>query len=401
MRDDFFKEETVCGFKVTEKMKRIWAIELDLLERLMDVCDRNGLRYYASYGTLLGAVRHKGFIPWDDDIDLVMPRSDFEKLKLIADKEFKEPYFFQTPENDPEHFMAGHCKLRNSNTTYIDFMNLDHSCNQGCFIDITALDNVFDDKKKQQKQLKKIEFYKTILFAKVYGRDFDTLYDYKPYEWKLYRLISSLFSHKRLCQKFNKACTDCDDENTEQLAVFTQKTGDYEYKYFDREIFKQTMMIDFEHLKIPIPMDFKRYISLVWENGMELPPEEERKQRHEGFINTEISYKDYDLRMFTDIFKEISGKKIYLFGAGQMFDYYIKKHGKKYRPECVFDNDSTKWGKTKKGIVIRNPEELPSMIANDGRVIITNIYYKEISEQLKKLGIKEFFVYLQGRKYKE
>jgi lipopolysaccharide cholinephosphotransferase len=399
MRERFLDEEIRCGYTVTEKTKRLWAVELDLLEKLMEVCDRNGLRYFASYGTLLGAVRHKGFIPWDDDIDITMPRKDFDKLKLIAAEEFSYPYFLQTSENDPEHFMAGHFKLRNSTTTYKDYLNLGHSCNQGCFIDITALDNVFDDPNKRRKQIKKIEFYKTLLFAKVYGNDFVSLYDYSPREWKRYKLIAKLVSHKWLCKKFNEACKVCSNETT-KLGVFTQKTGDYEFRYFERGIFEESIMLEFEHLKIPVPKEYDRYISLVWNNGMELPPEEERKQRHEAFIDTETPYKNYSLAMFTDVFKNLEGKRIFLFGAGQMFDYYMKKHGRKFRPEFLFDNDKNKWGTKKSDILIKNPEELPLLLHDNTRIIIVNIYYKEIGEQLQKLGINEYYVYLQGRKYK-
>ena len=74
----FFREEIRNGFLVTEKMKRIWYTEISLLQELDRVCKKYGLRYFAEYGTLLGAVRHKGFIPWDDDIDVAMFRDDYE-----------------------------------------------------------------------------------------------------------------------------------------------------------------------------------------------------------------------------------------------------------------------------------------------------------------------------------
>ncbi len=84
---DFFKRETICGFEVPEMMKRAWAAEMEILEAVMDICDRNGLQYFADGGTLLGAVRHQGFIPWDDDIDLGMKREDYMKLVQILPRE--------------------------------------------------------------------------------------------------------------------------------------------------------------------------------------------------------------------------------------------------------------------------------------------------------------------------
>lgn len=89
---DFFKEEIREDFTVAEMMKRAWAAELEVLKVIEDVCARNDLRYYAYCGTLLGCIRHKGFIPWDDDIDICMLRSDYDRLFEIADTELPEGF---------------------------------------------------------------------------------------------------------------------------------------------------------------------------------------------------------------------------------------------------------------------------------------------------------------------
>lgn len=84
---DFFKREIKCGFEISEMMKRAWAAQMEILETVIDICDRNGLQYFAHYGTLLGAVRHQGFIPWDDDIDLCMKREEYMRLVEILPRE--------------------------------------------------------------------------------------------------------------------------------------------------------------------------------------------------------------------------------------------------------------------------------------------------------------------------
>ena len=89
---DFFRTETREGFEIPEMMKRAWAAELEVLEVIKQVCQKNGIRYYACYGTLLGAVRHNGFIPWDDDIDICMLRKDYDRFMEIADDELPKGF---------------------------------------------------------------------------------------------------------------------------------------------------------------------------------------------------------------------------------------------------------------------------------------------------------------------
>lgn len=140
----FFDEETRCGFLVTKKRKKIWYIEMQLLQKFDEVCKKHHLTYFVDYGTLLGAVRHQGFVPWDDDIDVVMMRDEYTKLLEIAPQEFSEPYFFQTTYNDLQSWVFA--KLRDSRTTAIEFPDMAPEFNQGIFIDIFPLDDAPDGK---------------------------------------------------------------------------------------------------------------------------------------------------------------------------------------------------------------------------------------------------------------
>ncbi len=132
---NFLNKEERCGYTVSSEMKAVWAIELDMLIEFDRICKKYNLRWFACGGTLLGAVRHKGFIPWDDDIDIAMKRDQYEKICEHFD-EFKYPYFFQTEYTMPGA-LRGHAQLRNSLTTGA----LQHEAstshiNQGIFIDI-------------------------------------------------------------------------------------------------------------------------------------------------------------------------------------------------------------------------------------------------------------------------
>lgn len=99
------------------KLNELQVVELEILKEFTRVAKREGLTWFAMFGTLLGAVRHKGFIPWDDDIDIALPRKEYERLRL-SQHWFDEPYFLQTPQNDPSaapHYI----RLRRSDTTVL------------------------------------------------------------------------------------------------------------------------------------------------------------------------------------------------------------------------------------------------------------------------------------------
>ncbi len=141
--ESFFQEEVRDGYLVSKKIKELWAVQLDLLHEFDRVCKKHNLKYFLDFGTLLGAVRHKGFIPWDEDIDVSMLREDYDKLMEIAPKEFKHPYFLQNYKTQ-KNYRFSVTRLRRSDTAF--FQPEDLMCrvtyNLGIFIDIFVFDNV-------------------------------------------------------------------------------------------------------------------------------------------------------------------------------------------------------------------------------------------------------------------
>lgn len=134
---------------VPRRRKELWAVLLDLFVEFDRVCKKHGIKYFCDGGTALGAVRHRGFIPWDDDFDVVMSRSEYERLNEVAPEEFHRPYFWQTNETDPGS-ARGHAQLRNSQTTAILKSELKNGIavygfNQGVFLDVFPFDNIPDD----------------------------------------------------------------------------------------------------------------------------------------------------------------------------------------------------------------------------------------------------------------
>ena len=144
---DLYRDEIRSGFLVTAHRKRIWEIELMMLAELERVCEKYGLSYYADGGTLLGAVRHQGFIPWDDDIDVMMPRPDYEKLQEVGPTEFESPLFFQNVYTDGAFYHI--TKLRHSGTLGLEHPKMRN--HQGIFLDIFPLDAVRDGSPRMEK----------------------------------------------------------------------------------------------------------------------------------------------------------------------------------------------------------------------------------------------------------
>lgn len=153
---DFFRPEVRCDFLVDENRKKIWAIELDLLIKFDAVCKKHNLKYFLMYGSLLGAVRHKGFIPWDDVLDVAMPKEDYEKFLTLAN-EFDHPYFLQTPYTDNGYFFS-FAKLINDNTSAISKMFAFQNFHKGNLqkefaVEIKKVEKLYEYIKKDAERL--------------------------------------------------------------------------------------------------------------------------------------------------------------------------------------------------------------------------------------------------------
>ncbi|MDE7043472.1 MAG: LicD family protein, partial [Acetatifactor sp.] len=152
-QDGFFDQEVRDGFYLDTTMKTLWAAELEVLQKVAEVCDRHGLKWYAAYGTLLGAIRHEGFVPWDDDMDIWVKRPDYNILMQVLPKELPEGYLVRSPLTE-EGYDQYHTCINNGNGISISKEWLDqyHGCPFTVGLDIFPLDYLPRDEKDRELQ---------------------------------------------------------------------------------------------------------------------------------------------------------------------------------------------------------------------------------------------------------
>lgn len=299
--EDFFMPEKRNSFLITREMKELWAVELDLLHEIDRVCEKYHLQYYADGGTLLGAVRHKGYIPWDDDIDIMMKRDQYELLCEIGQDEFKYPYFLQTEYTDPSS-LRGHAQLRNSATTGIlkDDAKGIRIFNQGIFIDIFPLDAVPDEDELLERKIKKVGYYLTRARMLAHLTDaYTPSPDNKPFRKMIkgaaHKILSGplrrLIDYDKYYRKYEEACQTYNEMPTEKIGKFfciPFHRGQIWY----REDFEKTIKMSFEMLEIPVPVGYERILNTFFGSNWRVPIK--AATAHSGIIaDTNLPYKEY------------------------------------------------------------------------------------------------------------
>lgn len=265
----FYQEEVRCGYTVSSKMKKIWAVELDLLDQFSQVCERHGLRYFIGAGTLLGAVRHKGFIPWDDDVDVILPREDYDRLWQIAEQEFKPPYFFQTTLSE-NGFFRTHAQLRNSNTTGFLPEDARKRVNCGIFLDIFPMDSLPDAPRKQEALRRRTEAYKKMLNYE-FNIPYEVLYTRGKLTYHLIHLFFRIVPYKSFFQYFNHNVLGqySSDHTTEKVADLSLDWRDC--VHWKRKWFSSYVYLPFENLQLRAPYKYHEVLKHQYGDYMRIP----------------------------------------------------------------------------------------------------------------------------------
>ena len=276
------KEEVRKGYTISEEMKRVWSIQMDLLKKLLEVCDKYHLRIWADGGTLLGTVREHGYIPWDDDIDMAMLRDDFDVLVRIAPKEFSHPFFFQYGYTE-KYYPLRHAKLRMDNTTAIEPDIRFYHIHQGIFIDIFPYDAVPDDRSEFDRLIvERKKFY-----SKIQGC-LSPLSLRHP--GRFYRTLLSRLRYKSLFSQFEDLFRRNSIKDNEYLSCLSFII-DEQHFLRRKEWYNNTLYLPFEDIMMPIPEGYHSILEKQY--GDYMTPKKCSGYHAFWRIDTENSYKKY------------------------------------------------------------------------------------------------------------
>lgn len=283
---DFLKPETRCDFYVDEKRKKIWAVELDLLLELDRVCKKHGLGYFMAGGSLIGVIRHSGFIPWDDDVDVFMMREDYDRLMQIGPDEFRHPYFLQTPYTDKGCYFS-FAKLRNSNTSAISIDFKYEEFNQGLFLDIFPLDNCMLEGLEER--------YNRINDLNMDCSTYMRMSDPDPNEVNKLRIQNySGRDPMEVYEEIQRLATRDNAIATENISLLVNTISKYNEDVYKRTLFDGIIYKDFEGFSFPVPVGYEEILTTRYGDYMELPPVESRGQWHAKVVmEPDVPYKEF------------------------------------------------------------------------------------------------------------
>ena len=269
------------------------AVKQKCLEILLEVdriCKENEIQYFIYSGTLLGAVRHDGFIPWDDDIDLVMFRTEYEKfIKICQTKLDSDRFELQTIYTDP-YASNPWIKVHNKNTAFVSGVRRDGAM-EGINIDIFPIDNAPDSdfvRKWRGRIINKLHFIYQYRFqyhskqASLKMRVFQTIISFiPPWDEMKYKEL-----HEKYIQKYNR-------KQTKHVVYMSNRN--YATKVTDRANLKDTIEMSFEGHVFPAPAGWREILAgLYGKNYMEYPPVEQRVSQHGCTVfDTEHSWREY------------------------------------------------------------------------------------------------------------
>jgi lipopolysaccharide cholinephosphotransferase len=247
-------------------LNEVKDVELGILNYIDNICKKHNLKYFLAYGTLLGAIRHKGFIPWDDDIDICMKRSDYDKLISILSNENHERYTLLHHSVDSTYFYE-FAKVVDTRTKIIG-EGFEEIPSEGIWVDIFPLDNVAKNKKLQRLLIQICLVIRILSVYTKFPSHKRSIFFYPV--WLLARLIGYRIPLKITDWQSKKG-------TREDLIGYIASMSTLGSKYcYPIDWFEDTVLVEFEDNKYPAPYKYHEYLSSQYGDYMQLPPEDKR-----------------------------------------------------------------------------------------------------------------------------
>lgn len=261
------EEEVRDGYTISKEMKQVWSIQMRMAKKLLSVCEKHGIRIWAGGGTLLGAVRHHGFIPWDDDIDMEMLREDYDKLVSIASREFKAPFFFQCAYTEKYPYPRGHSQLRYDGTTAIIKGGAQDNFHQGIFLDIFVLDGIPEKEEDYEHFAEEIaaakqQFHDWKLHFQLTRNPQFYLRYIKARVGRLLHSFNKIFAHYENTLKRYPGATKVCEIGLLPTAARMRQTG-REVTLYDEIIY-----LPFEDMQMPVPAAYDKVLTHLYGDYM-------------------------------------------------------------------------------------------------------------------------------------
>ena len=266
-----------------------------LLDVFDEVCSKYDLTYTLFAGTLLGAIRHKGFIPWDDDLDIAMPRSDYDKLLNMTPSPFKDPYFLQTPVTD-KGYHKGFAKLRNSDTTEIPYKDAAFEYNHGAFIDIFPLDSVPSNAQQTQLQMKRIkkaarlQHFTGRYYGKVGTLRLDNITKI-AYYLMLPLCRIGIITSANVFKKLNKEASAYKDDLSAPYIGSVCFSFDNPRFIYDKKDYEELVNVEFEGGYYPAPKGYDHVLKKSY--GDYMTPIQQKSEHGDTIIELHTPYETY------------------------------------------------------------------------------------------------------------
>lgn len=269
-------------------LRRLQLLQLDILKEVKRVCDEHNLTFYIMNGTCLGAIRHKGAIPWDDDIDIGMYVADFDKFVTLQ-KELDNKYFIQTIDTDPE-FCTMIARVRMQGTTIIEKDFEDCDINHGVFIDIYPLFSYPTNPISERILSWKSLVYRLLLAGRP-PKNHGILAK------KIGNIILRVYSgtkRDKYIRGFHQKLRNGDTRSRYVAFLYGMDVHLFRTIKYERTWFGKPTMVQYENTTMPAPTDWDSYLKIRYNDYMKLPPVDKRSSYHSfEFVDLDNSYERY------------------------------------------------------------------------------------------------------------